>query len=92
MSAVVFNYKCNDCNSEFFASGIPDFNYGEFVMRSALGYEAYLNAVENSAFIEVLGNSKITGESCSASALTPQRHVMSRSALMAGGSLRADNL
>ena len=52
---------------------------------------------------EVLGDSKITGESCSAPTLTPRRprclqschrttDVMSRGALMAGGSLRADNL
>lgn len=54
MSAIMFKYKCVNCNWEFISSGISDFSYGEFIMRSRSGYEAYLNANENLAFREVL--------------------------------------
>lgn len=53
MSACIYNYVCASCGSEFQASGVPEFSYGEFVMRSDSGSEAYLEAITNSSFNEV---------------------------------------
>ncbi len=53
MSAVVFRYSCASCGHTFEASGILDFSYGEFVMRSKEGSEAYLEAITNEVFKEV---------------------------------------
>lgn len=53
MSAVLYNYVCATCGTEFQASGVPEMSYGEFVLRSESGDEAYLEAVSNVAFNEV---------------------------------------
>lgn len=53
MSAVLFKYVCALCKTEFLASGAPEMSYGEFVLRTESGEEAYLEAVTNVAFSEV---------------------------------------
>lgn len=54
MSALVFNYHCSHCGASFEASGVPDFSYGEFILRTNLGEEAFLQATSDNAFLEVL--------------------------------------
>ena len=53
MSALIFEYKCAACGASFKASGISDFSYGEFVLRTVAGSEAYLDATVCSAYKEV---------------------------------------
>lgn len=53
MSAVLYNFICASCGAEFQASGVPEMSYGEFVMRSELGEEVYLEAISSPAFDEV---------------------------------------
>jgi hypothetical protein len=54
MGASVFEYTCARCESVFEASGIGDFLYGEFVMRTASGEEAFLEAVVSPVFREFI--------------------------------------
>jgi len=53
MSAFTFKYTCASCNTSFEASGVSDFSYGEFVMRSEKGHEVYLEAISSPVFKEV---------------------------------------
>lgn len=53
MSAVLYKYTCASCSAEFEASGAPEMSYGEFILRTESGEEAYLEAVCNGAFSEV---------------------------------------
>lgn len=54
MGASVFEYTCARCESVFEASGIGDFFYGEFIMRTASGEEAFLEAVVSPVFRELI--------------------------------------
>jgi hypothetical protein len=54
MSALIFEYMCANCGFKFEASGVSDFSYGEFIMRSESGLEVFLDASVNTAFMEVL--------------------------------------
>jgi hypothetical protein len=54
MGASVFEYTCARCGSLFEASGIGDFFYGEFIMRTASGEEAFLEAVVSPVFHEFI--------------------------------------
>jgi hypothetical protein len=54
MSALIFEYVCEKCGQTFQASGVSDFSYGEFIMRSESGFEVFLDATTNDAFLEVL--------------------------------------
>ena len=53
MSAILYNYVCALCGTKFQASGVPEMSYGEFVLRTISGEEAYLEAITNEAFNEV---------------------------------------
>ena len=52
MSACVFNFVCATCGTKFFASGLSDFEYGTFVMRSLSGEEVYLEAISSPTYHE----------------------------------------
>lgn len=49
----MYKYKCASCGTVFHASGAPEMSYGEFVLRSDAGEEAFLEAVTNNAFNDV---------------------------------------
>ena len=53
MSAVLFKYTCNSCNTKFNAAGAHEMSYGEFVLRSESGEEVFLEAVSSESFNEV---------------------------------------
>jgi DNA-directed RNA polymerase subunit RPC12/RpoP len=53
MSSILYKYVCASCGYEFKAPGAPEMSYGEFVLRSESGDEAYLEAVTNNTFNEV---------------------------------------
>lgn len=54
MNALVFNYKCGGCGHVFAAPEVPDFSYGEFVMRSENErLPAHLDTLEDGVFEEV---------------------------------------
>ena len=50
--ATVFEFTCGSCGMRFHASGICDFIYGAFVMRTRNGEEAVLEAVTSPTFAE----------------------------------------
>lgn len=54
MNAVIYKYKCASCGASFEASGVPEMSYGEFILRTKSGEEAYVNAVSDPAFNELL--------------------------------------
>lgn len=56
ITAHLFNYICVQQGHHYDAPAIPDFSYGEFVMRSKSGrYSVYLNALADPVFDEVAG-------------------------------------
>jgi len=58
MSVVAYKYTCANCGHKFEASGIPELSYGNFIMRSITGEEAFLQATTNSDFLEILKMSR----------------------------------
>lgn len=53
MKTLKFNYCCAKCGMMFFAPGVSDFSYGEFVMNTDSGKSALLHAVSDSVYQEV---------------------------------------
>lgn len=52
MKALLFNYRCAECNTVTKAPGLPDMAYGEFIMFNHSGDSVYLNAIIDVAFNE----------------------------------------
>ena len=53
MNAVTFTFCCADCGCHFDAPEVPEFAYGQFVLRTeASDYAAFLDALGDSAFLE----------------------------------------
>jgi hypothetical protein len=53
MRASLGCYACKTCGSQFEAPILGDFAYGEFVLHSANGRSAYLDAISDAAFGEL---------------------------------------
>lgn len=52
MKALLFNYRCAECNIITKAPGLPDMAYGEFIMFNSSGESVYLNAITDIVFNE----------------------------------------
>ncbi|WP_154662579.1 hypothetical protein [Solimonas flava] len=49
----IFNYTCGNCGKSFQAPAALHSSYGEFLMRSERGAEAYLNASQDLTYSEI---------------------------------------
>lgn len=45
-----YNCKCKKCSAEFCSSGLLEQSYGEFILRSKTGKEAYLMAINDKVY------------------------------------------
>jgi len=52
MKALLFNYRCGECNTVTKAPGLSDMGYGEFIMFNRTGSSVYLNSFQDSIFGE----------------------------------------
>jgi hypothetical protein len=54
MNACAFQFTCGDCGRQFEHPAIPDFAYGEFILRTEKsGTPAYLNAINDLVFSDL---------------------------------------
>jgi hypothetical protein len=55
MSALTYQYTCDNCGNQFNAPGVAELSYGMFVMRSDKSdYAVLLSAISDSAFSETM--------------------------------------
>jgi len=65
MKLILFEYKCETCQTSFKAPDIPAYSYGEFLLRSYKEQDLrYLNAIESVEYSEVDEELKINDETC----------------------------
>ncbi len=53
MKLHLFKYTCGNCGVQFKAPEMSPTSYGEFLLRSEMGKEAYLNAISDPVYQEV---------------------------------------